>query len=98
MRGVSSPLGPSTTFCRSTVMVRLARSNRSTRRSQSGVDSSSSRPMIVERMTGSSEATRHVAKSHPDIRLGLIAVGSVSGTSDTVGYLIKGEGGPVPRT
>ena len=66
-RGVVSPPW-SMTFCRKTVLMREARSNRSSNFSQSGVDSVIKSPMIADRKTGSSDPLRHVAKSKPFIR------------------------------
>jgi hypothetical protein len=68
-RGVCRPMGPSTTRDRSTGASRVARSKRCLRASQSGLDSRTRRPIMVDRITGSSVAMRHVAKSQPDRRL-----------------------------
>ncbi len=47
----------------------MARSKRCFIALQSGLESSTNNPIIVERITGSSVAIRHVAKSQPDSRL-----------------------------
>ena len=69
-RGLAHGTGPSTMRCRRIGTCRLARSYRSTRRSQSGSHSRISSPSMVDRMIGSSLAARQVAKSQPDKRTG----------------------------